>query len=395
MQVKRLSRLDGLRGVLAVYVMLGHAMPFTALPHWVAGPFSHGEAAVDLFFALSGLVIVNSLEHFDYRFWRFIRARAWRLLPVYFAVLALALALYAWPLPALPWLGVAAAQIQPAGLPRPLVWHLAVHLTLTQGLLPQGVLPYAFVTLLGPAWSLSTEWQFYVLIALVLPLLPGPWRLQVFALALLMLGITFHLLAPHLPAFWQFSRAFLPDAAAFFGLGLASAVWLRGGGAALLLLCLVAAVGLGLLGGEPAKALVPLGWALALLVQRHRHFPLLGALLDSQAAQYLGAISYPLYLLNEPVQRGCALLLAPWAAGRPWMFTASWLPLVVMASIASAALLHHGLEMPSMKGPARPTVPPRRGLTSAGGPKYRTANEPDADQAKAREGSYPRWLRLP
>ena len=342
--MKRLSRLDGLRGVLAVYVMLGHAMPFTALPRWVAGPFSHGEAAVDLFFALSGLVIVNSLEHFGCRFWPFMRARAWRLLPVYFAVLALALVLYGWPLPAMPWLGVAAGQIQPAALPRPLFWHLVTHLTLTQGLLPGGVLPYAFVTLLGPAWSLSTEWQFYVLIALVLPALPGK-RLEVFALVLLALGVVYHLLAPHLPPFWQFSRAFLPDAAAFFALGLASAVWLRGGGVWLFLLCLLGAMALGLFSGVPGKALIPLGWALALLVQRHPKFPLLGWLMDTRAAQYLGAISYPLYLLNEPVQRGCTLLVAPWAAGDALLFTALWLPLAVVLTVAAAAALHRWVEM--------------------------------------------------
>jgi peptidoglycan/LPS O-acetylase OafA/YrhL len=47
--MKRLTRLDGLRGVLAVYVMIGHAMPFVLLPGWAKAPFSHGEAAVDLF----------------------------------------------------------------------------------------------------------------------------------------------------------------------------------------------------------------------------------------------------------------------------------------------------------------------------------------------------------
>lgn len=346
--MKRLSRLDGLRGVLAVYVMLGHAMPFTALPHWLAAPFSHGEAAVDVFFALSGLVIVNSLEHFDCRFWPFMQARARRLLPVYFAVLAVALLLYAWKLPSMPWLGTAATQIQPVALPRPLFWHLATHLTLTQGLLPAGILPYAFVTLLGPAWSLSTEWQFYVLIALVLPLLPGR-RLEVFALLLLAFGIAYHLLAPHLPPFWQFSRAFLPDAAAFFALGLASNIWFRGGGFFLLLLCLAATAALGLISDAPGKALIPFGWALALLVQRHESLAVLGPLLDSGAAQYFGAISYPLYLLNEPVQRACVLLVAPWAAGNAARFTAVWLPAAIIATVGAAALLHHGLEIPAMR----------------------------------------------
>src|SRR5271165_7463215 len=102
--MQRLSRLDGLRGVLAVYVMIGHALPFSVIPHWLANPFHHGEAAVDLFFALSGLVIANSLERFGWRFAPFMAARARRLLPVYFLVLVASICLTALgdPLAALP-----------------------------------------------------------------------------------------------------------------------------------------------------------------------------------------------------------------------------------------------------------------------------------------------------
>jgi peptidoglycan/LPS O-acetylase OafA/YrhL len=348
----RLKRLDGLRGVLAIYVMLGHASPFAAVPPLLAAPFRHGEAAVDLFFALSGLVIINSLEHFNYRFWPFIRARARRLLPVYFAVLALATILLCLgsPLTAMPWIAhrQAALQIWAMTPPHNLLAHIAAHVFLAQGIIPQGILPYVWVSLLGPAWSLSTEFQFYLLIALVLGRLPAAHRLQVSALGLLALAVIYHLAAPHFPPYWQFSRAFLPDAAEYFALGLASAVWLRGGGSLLLIFCIIAASALGLDTTAPTKALIPLGWALALLIQRHPSFPLLGSLLDSRAATYLGAISYPLYLLNEPIQRGLALLIAPLAAGDQTRFTLLWLPLAVTMPILAAALLHHVLEKPAM-----------------------------------------------
>ncbi len=72
--MKRLQRMDGLRGLLALYVMAAHAVPFAALPAWAIAPFTHGEAAVDLFFALSGLVIVNALE----RYRRALLSRSWR-----------------------------------------------------------------------------------------------------------------------------------------------------------------------------------------------------------------------------------------------------------------------------------------------------------------------------
>ena len=183
--MQRFARMDGLRGVLAVYVLLGHALPFTALPGWALSAFSHGEAAVDLFFALSGLVIVYSLERFGGNFWRFMAARARRLLPVYFLVLALSMMLLTLgnPLHAMPWAGQGAAAIWPMGLPPEFGWHFLAHILLMQGALPQGALPYAYVTLLGPAWSLSTEWQFYLLIGLI-----TPSRLSAFALALLALA---------------------------------------------------------------------------------------------------------------------------------------------------------------------------------------------------------------
>jgi peptidoglycan/LPS O-acetylase OafA/YrhL len=331
--------MDGLRGVLAVYVLLGHALPFTDLPGWASAPFHHGEAAVDLFFALSGLVIVQSLERFGGKFRPFMAARACRLLPVYFLALALGIAmpLAGNPLAAMPWVGPAGAAFWATGLPPAFAWHLAAHVFLLQGIIPQGALPYAYVTLLGPAWSLSTEWQFYALIGLI-----APRRLGGFALAMLGLGAAYHLL--HLPPWWQFSRAFLPDAAPYFALGLASAVLLRGGGGKFFILCLLGACAIGF-AVDAEKALVPLAWALAMLAQR-QHW---GAILEHKATRYLGAISYPLYLVNEPVQRGLALALAPLTHGDGAVFTALWLPLAVLVPMAVAAALHHAVELRFMR----------------------------------------------
>jgi peptidoglycan/LPS O-acetylase OafA/YrhL len=358
--MQRMTRLDGLRGVLAIYVMLGHAMPFTVLPAWVQGPVHHGEAAVDVFFALSGLVVVQSLERFEYRAGPFLRARARRLLPVYFVVLAFAVGLIfaGSPVPEMPWVktGSAAAEFWALGAPVFFSWHLLAHLTLTHGLIPQGVLPWAYITLLGPAWSLSTEWQFYVA-----AVVPRVRNLTVLAFLLLGCGVFYHAAAPFLPAYWQFSRAFLPDAAPYFALGVASAVWLRGGRIWPLGVVLAGTCALGLFSGEPSKALIPLGWMLALLAQRHRR---LGRLLDTRIAQYLGAISYPLYLLNEPVQRACAMLVAPLAHGDAGLFTVVWLPLALAMPVAAAMALHHTIEMPMLYGPRRLRAPPLRNAGS-------------------------------
>jgi peptidoglycan/LPS O-acetylase OafA/YrhL len=167
----RLRALDGLRGVLALYILLGHTAPFLRLPPacgGVAAALSHGRGAVELFFVLSGMVILRSLGAGSARVnaGPFLAARAGRLLPVY--ALALALAVVALscgnPFAAMPYLlgSAAARDIAETVWPRPWLAHLAAHMTLTQGALPPALLPDAEFTILGPAWSLSTEWQFYL-----------------------------------------------------------------------------------------------------------------------------------------------------------------------------------------------------------------------------------------
>jgi peptidoglycan/LPS O-acetylase OafA/YrhL len=349
-----MARLDGLRGILAVYVMLGHALPFTCLPAWLTRPFSHGEAAVDLFFTLSGMVVVNALENISYRFGPFMRGRARRLLPVYLTVLAMGVAtVFAGsPVPLMPWVAPRmAAMFWTIGVPAHFQGDLLAHLFLAQGLVPQGMLPYAYVSLLGPAWSLSTEFQFYIVMALVL----ARWRnFGGFALGLLSAGVVWRLGAPLLGPYWQFSRAFLPDAAPYFALGLASTIWVRGGGTKILILAAAVCYLLGLAADEKLRALIPLGWMLALAAQVYPgRFPAVARLLDSRPAQFLGVISYPLYLLNEPVQRALAILIAPLAHGDAHLFTAFWLPGAVFGSIAAAAVLHVTLELPFMRATPR------------------------------------------
>ena len=95
----------------------------------------------------------------------------------------------------------------------------------------------------------------------------------------------------------------------------------------------------------PGKALIPLVWALVMLAQRRRW----GAILEHPLLLYLGAISYPLYLLNEPVQRGLAMALAPMARGNSAVFTAIWLPTALAGAVLAAAALHRWVEIPSMR----------------------------------------------
>lgn len=359
--IARLVRLDGLRGVLAVYVLLGHAAPFIpwspGMGRAVEAVVSHGGAAVDLFFALSGLVIVQSMARFDGRALPFLAARARRLLPVYFAVLTASILCLAAgsPFARMPWLhpGDAAHRIWETGLPQPLIAHLAAHLVLLQGALPKAILPGAEFSLLGPAWSLSAEWQFYLLIAVLMTRV-GNDRNGLARLAVLFLGlaIAYRVYSGLAPEFWRFGRAFLPEQAGYFALGIASArLWRgskKGSGLGLFFVALIAAIGLGISHGTgwtaAGKAITPLAWALALAAQRapeNRLVRPLARVLGHPALLWLGTISYPLYLANEPAQRALALLLG---GLNPMRFAVIWGSLALAAPVGLAAILHYGIE---------------------------------------------------
>ena len=91
--MRRLTCLDGLRGVLACYVMLSHTAPFAFMPPelaWLPAVLSHGGAAVDAFFILSGLVILRSLAALRHAARPFLIARTARIFPVFLLVFALA-----------------------------------------------------------------------------------------------------------------------------------------------------------------------------------------------------------------------------------------------------------------------------------------------------------------
>src|SRR5215469_8565489 len=214
--MRRLVCLDGLRGVLATYVMLSHTLPFVPLPHWLHWVFQHGGAGVDVFFILSGLVIVQSLDSFGYRARPFLIARLARIYPVFLVVFALSLIVQ--PLDTgfdrMPWIGddSPARFIWSGGWPTGWTIFIATHLTMTHGLFPNGVLPDVWVGFLGAAWSLSTEWQFYLLALLI-----GE-RLGLARVAWLFLGLAVAAIIwqASVPEAWQFSRAFLPNKAQYF-----------------------------------------------------------------------------------------------------------------------------------------------------------------------------------
>lgn len=360
--------LDGLRGVLACYVMLSHTVPFAPLPHWLHWLFQHGGAAVDVFFMLSGLVIVQSLESFGYRARPFLIARVARIYPVFMVVFALAVIVQpiATGFERMAWIGPddPARFIWSGGWPSAWGLFVVTHLTMTHGLFPNGVLPDVWVGFLGSAWSLSTEWQFYVLALLVGERL-GSMRLAWLFLVIAVAAIVWQ---ASVPEGWQFSRAFLPNKAQYFALGIVSAAAMCGGWKAYWPALATTLLTCGVQGGVD-KLLPPLVWTVCLAAQYAALTPsprkqdaatfaytvlrgvlgLVAVVLESRPLVWLGAASYCIYLVNEPVQKLFGVSLSLLVRGDATLFTLLWLPGAVVLPLLAAWWLHEWVELPALR----------------------------------------------
>jgi peptidoglycan/LPS O-acetylase OafA/YrhL len=367
--MKRLDSLDGARGLLAVYVLLSHVAPFAVLPGWLVRTVSHGGAAVDVFFVLSGLVITQCLLRAGGHAAPFLISRVARIFPVFLVVFAIAIVVE--PLSCgferMPWIGPndEARAICVKAWPSAWLPEIAAHLTMTHGLFPKVVLPDVWVSFLGSSWSLSTEWQFYLLALLAAG---RSHRLCWILLGLAVVGVAWRL---SMVEVWQFSRAFLPNKAHFFALGVASVPLIRRERRALLHYGLVLAATLAICTSEGSfgKILPPLAWTVCLTVEmkpRAIGIRLMGAVLRSRTARYLGAISYCLYLVNEPIHKVVGEALSRFADADGVLFTALWVPVSIALPVLAAALLHAYLEAPALRwgrGIARRLTPNRAAAT--------------------------------
>jgi peptidoglycan/LPS O-acetylase OafA/YrhL len=145
---------------------------------------------------ISGFVIAHLLITKQEPYGGYLRRRTWRIFPIYLVclVVAIAIAPAQIALHTAPWVDQGPSWAAGFNEEFEHFWlHLGLHLTLLQGIVPDSVLPYSSWTILGPAWSLSLEWQFY----LVAPLLMFCLRRSMLScgvttLLLLSVSLAFH-----------------------------------------------------------------------------------------------------------------------------------------------------------------------------------------------------------
>ena len=155
---RRLDHLDGVRALAALYVVLHH-MWITTWPDYPrnSGPTAvgwlvYGHLAVSVFIVLSGfslsIAVVRKGWHLPGGATTFIRRRAWRIIPTYWAALALSAVVF----------GVVTPDLTGDLVS---VKGVLVHAVLLQDVINSPKPNGAF-------WSIAVEWQIYFLFPLIL-----------------------------------------------------------------------------------------------------------------------------------------------------------------------------------------------------------------------------------
>lgn len=347
---ERVAALDGLRGVLAMIVVVAHY--FGEVAHGFAG-LTLAWIAIRMFFVLSGFLMANIiLQHLSSPnfFAAFYIRRACRTLPVYLVLLAIVFT---------------AAHLfrDAAWMEAERVMPLWSFLTFTQGfvMISRGDFGIDWLT---PTWTLTVEEQFYLVAPLICLLTPRRHLLAVLG-AMVVVSIGFRAMAFETDLMPSMAGlVILPAAMHSMFLGMIAAVLLRSGridwvrwdivlrGAPIVLLGVVFALkwidGASYrwfeLAGVPLVSVACACYLMAIV----RNAPEADSL-RSPSLKVLGRLSYSIYLLHMPVlglAHGLVLGARP-DIGTPVQVVVTLVAVVI--ALALAWLVNRYIEQPMVE----------------------------------------------
>jgi len=309
---QRIGIINALRAFAALAVAWGHFIGGQGKYIGMTGKF--GYLGVDIFFVISGFVIPWSLYRSRYvlrDYPKFLLKRNVRLYPPYLA--SIAITILATNFVLVPVFHI--PKITVTG--RDLLLHFAYLNDLVH-------VPWINVAY----WTLAVEFQWYLLVGLMLPLLATPRKLVRFAGTAIMISLFFafpynnRLIFHHLPVFligvfvFQY-RAKLIGAREFAGL------------VAVMTLVMIR----------------PLGW-MVLVVAVATGMLIALSTFHSHAADRVGDISYSLYLLHLPIGVAVIGCLSHWLPYASWFI--GLLDVIGVAASAWAAwIMYQIIEKPS------------------------------------------------
>lgn len=356
--MNRVDGLEGMRGYLALWVWLTHVTTMASLSfdkhHGWGWLLANGDTAVGAFIIISGFVISLNLDRSYGNYLDYIVRRAFRLFPVYLACLLVSVLILNYSIDVLkdiPWAGPRTAdRIRYLTDSREFFWqHLGLHALLLHGLMPDSLLPSTSLAFIGQAWSLTLEWQFY-LVAPLLFLGARRLRLTPTPLGLTMAGLL-------LMTLYFRQASFLPSALFLFFVGhvsyrIHSALQLppSAGGIgrrqAALLLAMLAVMSLSRWSMGFGTVLWS-GLFYALFLSDGSVHKRVNWLLTNRLAAWLGAVSYPFYCVHMIVLMLVAgALIHGFEVPSRALFATLLIVTSLPLSLAAAWLLHRGVEEP-------------------------------------------------
>lgn len=315
----RFAAIDGLRGWLAWAVVVSHAVQFCSLEtsNRIGDAISNlGPLAVLVFIVISGFVICGRVIELREPWTPYIIRRFFRIFPLYWILLPLSVILLPYvadAFNALPWAGNRVRFDERIGAltDHPLAQGL-FHISLLQGLIPDSLWPRSSAAILPPAWSLSLEWQYYLVAPLFVGLLAGKRTALITVFAVVVAALLFN--RGYFGTFYQ--PSIFPMAAYMFMIGIASRLGFEK--LEKVPFPSVFAVAIILFGFlfKDLRWLAIWGSVLIYLSSGRRwEDEVIGRMLDlalvSKPAVYFGERSYSTYLVHWPVMYLVLIALAP------------------------------------------------------------------------------------
>jgi peptidoglycan/LPS O-acetylase OafA/YrhL len=370
----RVDELDGLRGLLALWVAVAHI--FAWCGYWELNlparlqrgweTFITASAAVDTFIILSGFAISFLLNKRTQTYRTFMIGRFFRIYPVYGVCLLLGIGTtYLTPaiLSAAGWnqtiyfewiAAITQSSMESLGA------HTAAHLTLLNGMLPNRILENASSALLTPAWSITLEWQYYLVAPLIARCVRSGGGILALTASIWVAMAAIQFLGGRYGWTWQNSQdAFLPGYLPLFLIGIGSYHFYARFrdtemGNPLPAIAVASLLALGILLKWHTIALT--AWALGfgcILVRGSGplafSLSLIRRCLLHPALQWLGNMSFPLYLIHWPV---IVIILAVALRVVPGLTSLQALLVLfvigIPAILISSRLMHCFLELPMM-----------------------------------------------
>jgi peptidoglycan/LPS O-acetylase OafA/YrhL len=355
-EAERFAPIEGLRAWLAWGVFVGHVVLFAGLsrigiPTW-AGEIT--TTSVEVFIIVSGFVITHLLLSRQENYLPYIAKRFFRLFPAF--VVCAAVGATAIAISRTPWPGdatyqygrqlIALQDAQAHHLPA----HVLLHLVMLHGAIPSNVLDVSQWALLPTAWSISLEWQFYLVAPAVLLL----FRRKGGAVVVSLLTVA---------GLWLYNRgdlgafespSFLPGAGEFFLLGIVCRLYWDEFKPPAPATVAIAALAVGCLADQMAIAiwLAFLTYAASQSAQlggiNRRFVSMADTLFVSRIAQWAGKRTYCVYLVHYPIYQLLLTALTMAALKPPTEVAAALIVLGFPLTVVAAEALHRYVELPGM-----------------------------------------------